>query len=163
MKTRRDFITYAALGVGAAVFTPAWAAPGKSNQKLFERLRKTCRRLAALGWRQMVLDATGGEFDLATSDLAGELLKPLHKINRRMAGFGDFNLAATRAIEPGHGTVRIEEPALARNLVSRRGIRIACPGAEEGGGQTIIEARANGPEGGEGGRTQGGIGRKKPQ
>ncbi len=101
MKTRRDFITYATLGVGAAVLTPAWAAPGKSNQKLFERLRKTCRRLAALGWRQMVLDATGGEFDLATSDLAGELLKPLHKINRRMEGFGDFNLAATRAIEPG--------------------------------------------------------------
>lgn len=101
MKTRRDIIRFTAIGLGAAVVVPALAGADKRSQKLFESLRKTCSRLAALGWRQMLLDATGGEFDLGASDLAAELLKPLLKINRDMAGFGDFNLAANRAIEPG--------------------------------------------------------------
>ncbi len=101
MSTRREFIGHAALGLGAAVVVPAWAAAGKAPPRLLEPLKKTCSRLAVLGWRQMLLDATGGEFDLAAPDLAAELLKPLQRINRGMAGFGDFNLSATRAVEPG--------------------------------------------------------------
>ena len=49
----------------------------------------------------MLLDATGGQLDIAAADLRGELSKPLAHIDRTYPGFGDFAASATRAIEPG--------------------------------------------------------------
>jgi hypothetical protein len=100
-RSRREFIKGTSLGIGAVLAYPAWAANGGSDQRLLVGVRSACRRLASLGWRKMLLDATGGELDLMASDLAKELQKPLTMINRSMDGFGDFNLMGTRAIEPG--------------------------------------------------------------
>jgi hypothetical protein len=60
-----------------------------------------CLRLAPLGWRQLLLDATGGQLDISTANLNSELTRPLSQIDRNVPGFGDFDLAATRAIEAG--------------------------------------------------------------
>ena len=36
-------------------------------------------RLAQLGWQQLLLDVTGGEFDIGAANLKSELIKPLAK------------------------------------------------------------------------------------
>lgn len=101
MPTRRSFLGYTALGLGALSAGPsaiAFAAPGG---RLIDAVAAACRRLAPQGWRQMLHDATGGELDLGARDLGHELAKKLTRINRAMPGFGDFAQAGTRAIEPG--------------------------------------------------------------
>ncbi|MCF8534191.1 MAG: hypothetical protein K9G48_14375 [Reyranella sp.] len=60
-----------------------------------------CRRLAPFGWRQMLLDVTGGELDITASDLKGALTRKLTKIDRTYPGFGDFDVAGVQAIEAG--------------------------------------------------------------
>ena len=69
-RSRREFIKATSLGVGAVLAYPAWAASGGANPRLLVGVKAACRRLAGLGWRKMLLDATGGELDLMASDLA---------------------------------------------------------------------------------------------
>jgi len=60
MTTRRTFLKYATIGVGvvgAGVGLPALAA---DDRPLIERVSAACRRLAPLGWRALLLDASGG-------------------------------------------------------------------------------------------------------
>jgi hypothetical protein len=101
MTTRRMFLKYAALSIGAFAVGPKLGAFAADARPLIDGVADACRRLAPLGWRQMLMDATGGELDIAAPDLRGELGKPLAHIDRTYPGFGDFADAGTRAIEPG--------------------------------------------------------------
>lgn len=100
-KTRRAFIRETALGFGAFVAFGASSATAYSNSSLIEDVNSVCRRLAPLGWRQLLLDATAGGLDIASNDLAAELTKELPQIDRSFPGFGDFALAGRRAVEAG--------------------------------------------------------------
>ncbi|MCB4767729.1 hypothetical protein LGR54_03860 [Ancylobacter sp. Lp-2] len=101
MTTRREFLSYTALGIGA--FTVSRALPAFAHEvpSLIAAVEATVERLDELGWRDLLLEATGGELDIRAKDLAAELAKPLTHINRDYPGFGDFSLAGGRAIEPG--------------------------------------------------------------
>jgi hypothetical protein len=99
--TRRTFLQHAALGAGAIMVSGAWQFAFASNETaLIDSVGEACRRLGPLGWRQMLLDATAGGLDITASDLADQLARPL-TIDRNHPGFGDFNVAGTRAIEAG--------------------------------------------------------------
>ncbi|HEX6040843.1 hypothetical protein, partial [Longimicrobium sp.] len=84
-----------ALGDAWSIFLPGSDAP------LLDAVEAACRRLAPLGWRQMLLDVTGGGLDIGAADLRTQLLRPLPRIDRSHPGFGDFDVAGTRAVEPG--------------------------------------------------------------
>ncbi|MET0744994.1 MAG: hypothetical protein ABWY78_16600, partial [Microvirga sp.] len=99
--SRRTFMQGAALGLGVLATLPAFRASGATRRPLIEQATLACRRLAPLGWRQLLLDVTGGSLDIAASDLSAELVKTLPRIDRSVPGFGDFSLAGTRAIEAG--------------------------------------------------------------
>ena len=101
MTTRREFLRYTALGIGAFAIVRSPLALARSTAALIESVSAARDRLAPFGWREVLLDVTGGEFDLAADDLTAELVKPLTRIDRDHAGFGDFALSGTRAIEPG--------------------------------------------------------------
>src|SRR5271169_4526510 len=101
MTSRRTFLKYTALSIGAFAAGPEFGALAADARPLIDGVADACRRLASLGWRQMLMDATGGELDIAAADLRRELGKPLAHIDRTYPGFGDFANAATRAIEPG--------------------------------------------------------------
>src|SRR6185503_9788432 len=99
MTTRRTFLQGAAIGAGVLA-TGGWRlAFAASKGPLIDNVEDACKRLGPLGWRQILLDASGGELDIGASDLAAELTKPLSKIDRTYPGFGDFDLAGVRAIE----------------------------------------------------------------
>jgi hypothetical protein len=70
------------------------------RRALIDQVAETAGRLAALGWRQLLLEVTGGELDLEAVDLASELSKPLNRIDRAYPGFGDFAAKGQRGIEP---------------------------------------------------------------
>ena len=101
MTTRRTFLEYTALSIGAVAVGPRFSALAADARPLIDGVADACRRLAPFGWRQMLMDATGGELDIAAADLRRELGKPLAHIDRTFPGFGDFANAATRAIAPG--------------------------------------------------------------
>lgn len=99
--TRRTFLQQTALGAGAIMVSGAWQFAFASNGKaLIDSVGEACRRLAPLGWREMLLDVTAGGLDIMAGDLAAQLSRPL-RIDRDHRGFGDFNDAGTRAIEAG--------------------------------------------------------------
>jgi len=102
MTTRRQFLQFTALGIGAFAIVRSPLALAHSTGSLVDFVSEARDRLAPLGWREILLDVTGGEFDLASDDLAAELVKPLGRIDRNYPGFGDFALSGTRAIEPGN-------------------------------------------------------------
>lgn len=58
-------------------------------------------RLAPLGWRQLLMDATSGELNISAPNLGDQLTRYLSRIDRNIPGFGDFDLAATQPIEAG--------------------------------------------------------------
>jgi hypothetical protein len=101
MTTRRTFLKFTALSVGAFAVGPEFGALAANAPPLIDGVADACRRLAPLGWGQMLLDVTGGQLNVAATDLRGELSKPLAHIDRTYPGFGDFAASATRAIEPG--------------------------------------------------------------
>jgi len=146
MTTRRALLKGAAFGAGAVALAGwpfAFAGDGslslfgQSSGSLFDAVAAACERLAALGWRQMLLDATGGELDIGAADLRIQLLKPLARIDRSCPGFGDFNVAGTRAIEPGNPDRSLIYHAFASPTVvaDRRG-------TELGGFPTLAEIDA---------------------
>src|SRR5262249_5586754 len=106
MPTRREFLKYAAVGVslgsvGLVGIGSSRCGYAADARPLIDGVGAACRRLALLGWRELLLGATGGELDIAAADLKAELVKPLSRIDRNYPGFGDFAAVGTRAIEPG--------------------------------------------------------------
>jgi len=101
--SRREFVRQSAFGIVAlSISSSDLSAQGNEPESLISHVSESCRRLAMLGWRDLLLDATGGQFDLLAKDLESELVKPLTKIDRTCPGFGDFALHGVRAIEPGY-------------------------------------------------------------
>ncbi|MBV9774605.1 MAG: hypothetical protein JO040_11680 [Gemmatimonadetes bacterium] len=99
--SRRAFLRHMALGAGAVMVSGAWRFEFASNERaLIDSVAEACRRLAPLGWRQLLMEVTAGGLDIAARDLAEQLARPL-RIDRGHPGFGDFNVAGTRAIEAG--------------------------------------------------------------
>ncbi|HWJ73302.1 MAG TPA: twin-arginine translocation signal domain-containing protein [Kaistia sp.] len=99
--TRRGFLKTTALGIGAFVAFPNLGAVAGEDRPLVDRVRAVCARLAPLGWRQLLLDATGGELDIEADPLGAELGKGLTRIDRSYPGFGDFALSGSKGIEAG--------------------------------------------------------------
>jgi hypothetical protein len=123
--TRRMFLKYATVGVGAIAGGFDLRARAADVRPLIEGVAAACRRLAPLGWRQLLSEATAGELDIGAEDLTRELRKPL-KIDRSYPGFGDFDVAATRAIEPARPDRSMLYHALASPTVvaDRRGVEL---------------------------------------
>ena len=117
MTTRRAFLISAAYAVGAFAAGGAASAIATDSRPLIERVSEACRRLAPAGWRQLLLDVTGGELDIGAADLRQQLSKKLQRIDRTVAGFGDFANAGTRAIEPGRPDYSLLYHALASPAV----------------------------------------------
>ena len=102
MTTRREFLTYTALGIGAfAIGYPRLALAGAASP-LIDPVIAACRRLGPLGWRQLLLDVTGGELDIAASDLGAELGKPLTRIDRSYPGLRRFRRCRHARDRAGH-------------------------------------------------------------
>lgn len=81
---------------------------------LLESVTRTCQRLAAGGWRSLML-AHG--LDILAPSLKAELLKPL-TINRTLEGFEDFCPDGYRAIEPARPAHSLLYHALASPRVT---------------------------------------------
>lgn len=135
--TRRTFIKSLALGVGAIAAGPDLPANAADNSRLIDRVVAVCGRLGPLGCRKLLLDATGGQLDIGAADLRRELAKPLARIDRTYPGFGDFDIAATRAIDPGRPDRSLIYHALASPTVVADG-----NGVELRGFPTIAEIEA---------------------
>jgi hypothetical protein len=102
LTSRREFVKLSAIGITSLIVGGTGAsASGAQPSPLIENISGVCRRLAPFGWRDLLMDASGGQFDLLAADLASELRKPLSKIDRTCPGFGDFALQGGRAVEPG--------------------------------------------------------------
>lgn len=71
------------------------------SASLIDEVTVICTRLGPGGWANLLLRVTGGTLDLGATDLAATLAQPLPTIDRTVAGFEDFALEGTRAIEPG--------------------------------------------------------------
>ncbi len=101
--TRRSFLKGAGAGVGAVMMGGvARAALTAEAPPLIDAVKLACTRLAALGWRDMLLAVTDGALDIGAAALQEQLLKPLARIDRAFEGFGDFALAGTQGVQPGN-------------------------------------------------------------
>ena len=127
----------AALGIGAFLSFPAYRAFGATTPSLIDGVSRACRRLAPLGWQQLLLDVTDGSLDIGSGDLGAELAKPLPRIDRTVPGFGDFAAAGKRAIEPG----RPEQSLLYHALASPTVVADRA-GSDLGGFPTLAEIEA---------------------
>ena len=133
METRRSFIRRTSAGLGALLMGGTVSANAQAGPPLIDQVAALCRRLAPLGWRQMMFAVTGGALDVTAPDLARELAKPV-QIDRNYPGFGDFALAGTRAIEPGRPDESLLYHALAALTV------VSAPtGDTLGGFPTVAE------------------------
>ncbi len=137
MTTRRGFLRLTASAIGAFAIRAEASASAAGAPPLIDAVAETCRRLAPLGWRALLLDVTGGALDITAADLQRELGKPLPRIDRNIAGFGDFAADATRAIEPGRPERSLLYHALASPAVVAEG-----SGAELRGFPTLAEIEA---------------------
>ncbi|MFI0848968.1 hypothetical protein [Mesorhizobium sp. IMUNJ 23232] len=137
MTTRRQFLTYSALGIGAFTIARSPLALAHDTSSLIDPVTAMRERLAPLGWRQLLLDVTGGDLDIGADDLAAALAKPLPRIDRSYPGFGDFWVAGVRAVEPGNPDKSLLYHALASpTVVADRA------GKELGGFPTLAEIEA---------------------
>jgi len=118
MSNRREFLKAGAAGLGVTLAGSyaSWAAAAPSGP-LIDAVEALCRRLSSGGWREMLLDVTGGMFDIRAANLKAELLKPLSAIDRRFPGFGDFALAGNQGIQPGQPDYSLFYHALAAPTV----------------------------------------------
>ncbi|MFM0335990.1 hypothetical protein [Paraburkholderia fungorum] len=113
MKSRRNGLDSGICDPLALAGSPDYQTRAAPAAPLIDRVRSMCQRLSAAGWREMLLDVTGGAFDLMASDLEAELVKPLPSIDRGFAGFGDFAAAGCAAIVPGQPDFSLLYHALA--------------------------------------------------
>ena len=118
MGTRREFLTQALWTGGAtmAFHSRAFALFGSTTTPLIEPVRAACKRLAAEGWRDLLLSVSDGALDIGAADLAAELNKPL-SVDRARAG--------TRGQQNG----RITEPMIRRHLMALRAGLMVADGA----------------------------------
>jgi hypothetical protein len=118
---RRFFFKSAGAGVGAAYLGSIGGAVFAAEVRpLLDPVRAACNRLAPLGWRDMLLAATGGALDITAPDLKRELLKPLTGIVRGFPGFGDFANAGGHAVRPGQPDLSLLYHAFASATVVAR-------------------------------------------
>jgi len=71
---------------------------------LIDDVKTVCDRLAPLGWRDVLLAASGGQLDIqkpTAAALKKELTKTLTAIDRAKPGFSDFALSGKKAITAG--------------------------------------------------------------
>ena len=95
--------------VSALAGTTASGLPSNASQRharaqtglLIDGVREICTRLAAGGWRDLLLDVTGNVMDITAVDLVSTLRQPLTTIDRIAPGFEDFSLEGVSGIEPG--------------------------------------------------------------
>lgn len=122
LPSRREFLRQGTFGMAVlSIGHSALSAQNGKSETLISLVSQTCQRLARLGWRDLLLDVTGGEFDLLAKNLESELIKPLTKIDRTCPGFGDFASHGTKAIEPGHPDQSLLYHALAApSVVAKR-------------------------------------------
>lgn len=114
MSTRREFLKIGAAGLGVALAgSYAHLTLAASSAPLIDQVQSMCKRLAAAGWRDLLMDVTAGQFDILAPDLKAELAKELPWIDRGYPGFGDFAMAGRRAIEPGQPDFSLLYHALA--------------------------------------------------
>jgi hypothetical protein len=137
MTTRRTFLKFAVLAAGAFAAGPEIAARAADARPLIDGVAEACRRLALSGWRQLLLDVTGGDLDIAAADLPVQLSKSLPHIDRAIAGFGDFAVAGTRAIEPGR-----PDNGLLYHALAAPSVVADSKGAELHGFPTLAEIEA---------------------
>lgn len=107
---------------------------------LIDEVKAACDRLAPLGWRDLLLAATGGALDVAQATpaaLKGVLGRPLAAIDRRLPGFDDFHPDGTRGIVPGRPAESLLYHAFASPRVAR-----GKGGALLGGFPTLTEIEA---------------------
>ena len=132
MESRRDFIRLASASLGALLIGGAGRARAQPEPSLIVQLEALCRRLAPLGWQEMMLAVTGGALDIAAPDLARELAKPV-AVDRTYPGFGDFALAGNRGVEPGRPDESLLYHALAAPTV------VSDPAGRKLGGFPTVE------------------------
>ena len=101
MISRRSFVQLSTAGIGALYLSGMPVRASASGERLGEQVVAACRRLAPLGWQGLLLEASGGEFDIGAPDIQQQLAKTLTKIDRSYPGFGDFNVAGSKPITPG--------------------------------------------------------------
>ena len=89
---------------------------------LIDAVTAACERLAPAGWRDLFLRVSGDELDIAATDLAEMLGRPLSRIDRTIAGFEDFALEGRRGIEPGAPAHSLLYHALASPNVFQDGV-----------------------------------------
>ena len=119
--TRRALLTQAG-GLAAIAFLPHFpafsgeagvldrsdrapvAAPSLRQQipaaPLIDGVTAVCQRLASSGWRDLLLQVSGDELDIAAAHLAETLARPLSRIDRTVPGFKDFALEGRRGSNP---------------------------------------------------------------
>jgi hypothetical protein len=138
MPTRRALLQSAAFGAGAIAVSGYWRIAFAANDRpLIDSVAAACKRLAPLGWRQLLLDVTGGELDIAAANLPAQLSKALGRIDRNYPGFGDYDLDATRAIEQG-----APEQSLLYHAFASPSVVADRRGTELGGFPTLAEIDA---------------------
>ncbi len=118
---RRSFFKGVSAGLGAACLTSfAPGALAATATKIIVPVENACRRLAPLGWRDLLLTVSGGALDITASNLELELLKPL-KIDRKVEGFGDFSIAGKAAVTPDQPNASLLYHAFASATVVSNG------------------------------------------
>jgi hypothetical protein len=85
---------------------------------LLDGVQQTCADLAGHGWRDLLLDVTGGAFDMLAADLGPQLISPLTTIDRTVLGFEDYAAAGHQAIQAGMPALSLLYHALASPLVT---------------------------------------------
>jgi hypothetical protein len=133
--SRREFVKLSAFGITSLIVGGTGSSVlGAPPSSLIEGVSAVCRRLAPLGWRDLLLEVSGGQLDLLAVDLESELPKPLSNIDRTCPGFGDFALHGGKAIEPGQPDQSMLYHALAApSVVATR------DGTKLGGFPTLAE------------------------
>ena len=89
---------------------------------LIDQVKALCDRLAPLGWRAFLKDATAQALDIQNATPAAlrtELTKNLPTIRRELSGLEDFASGGQRAVAAGQPSLSLLYHALASPLVTR--------------------------------------------
>ena len=87
-----------------------------------DEIKSLCDRLAPLGWRELLRNATRNKLDISQSTPAAlrrELTKTLPGIDRMLPGFEDFAADGAKAVTPGQPASSLLYHALASPMISR--------------------------------------------